>query len=135
MRKTGSKVEQDFYQILRDQTNLPEIINGSIYKTGMRPVDSQEEDAVVTFVSGLDGQIQTGVLVVNVYVPDVVVYGRSLRNSGRCREIEEQLDNVIHQINDPRYDLHLNDMIQTYQEEELNQHFVNAKLNFRLLTV
>ena len=134
MRKTGSAVEQDFYEILKSQTPLPEIITGSIYKRAMRPLDAQTEDAVISFVSGLDGQIQTGVFVVNIYVPDVVINGRSYQNSSRCRELEAALDGIIEQINDSRYDLFLSNMIQTFQEEEFNQHFVNAKLKFRLLT-
>jgi hypothetical protein len=135
MRKTGSNIEQDFYDILKSQTELPSIISGDIYKGGMRPLDASTEDAVIVFVSGLDGQIQTGILVVNIYVPDVVVDGRSFRNSARCRELENSLDQVIQQINDPRYDLSLDDMVQTYPEDEIKQHFVNAKLKFRLITV
>ena len=135
MRKTGSAVEQDFYIILKDQTALPDIITGSIYKRGMRPLDAQTEDAVISFITGLDGQIQTGVFVINIYVPDVVINGRSYQNSARCRELESALDGVIEQIDDPGYDLSLKDMVQTYQEEDLKQHFVNAKLNFRLITV
>lgn len=134
MRKTGSTVEQDFYDIFTLKTSLPEVINGTVYKHGMRPLDAENEDAVITLVAGLDGQIQTGVLAVNIYVPDVVVNGRLFRNSARCREIEQALDEIIGGITDPHYDIWLGDMIQTFQAEGQKQHFINAKLNFRLLT-
>ncbi|WP_010416064.1 hypothetical protein [Anaerophaga thermohalophila] len=133
MKKTGSAIEQDFYDILRS-SQLPGVINGTIYKQGMRPLDAKTEDAVIAFVSGIDGQIQSGVVVVNVYVPDVVYDGRAYRNSARCREIETALNEIIGSINTPMYDCSLNDMIQTFKEEGLGQHFVNAKLNFRLIT-
>jgi hypothetical protein len=135
MRKTGSAVEQDFYDIFTAQTILPGVINGTIYKRGMRPLDADTEDAVISLVAGMDGQIQTGVLVVNVYVPDVVINGRLFRNSSRCREIEQALDEIIVGLSNPQYDIWLGDMIQTFQAEELKQHFINAKLNFRLITI
>ena len=37
----------------------------------MRPRDSSLEDAVVIFTTGLSGQVQTGVLTVNIFVPKI----------------------------------------------------------------
>lgn len=135
MRKTGSIVEQDFYTILKDETNLSALISGGIYKSGMRPVDSKLEDAVVSFAAGLDGQVQAGVVNINIYIPDIIIDGYPYRDSGRCREIEVVLDELLKEINNPIYDLSLSDMIRTFKEEDMNQHFINAKVNFRLITV
>lgn len=133
MRRTGSQIEQDFYAIFKASA-LPGIISGDVYKHGLRPIDSTKEDAVISLISGIDGQIQVGRLVLNIYVPDIESGGRKYRNSARCRALETELDAIIQNINDSRYDVSLSDMLQTYPEPEIEQHFISAKINFRVST-
>ena len=73
MAKTGKQVQGDVYQLLKDST-LYTMISGDVYRNGYRPRDSRLEDAVVIFTAGLPNQIQTGVVTVNIFVPDIDPY-------------------------------------------------------------
>ena len=66
--KTATQIEKDFYRLVKDSP-IAAAIGGHVFRKGTRPRNSKAEDAVVAFVSGFDGQIQDGVVVVNVFVP------------------------------------------------------------------
>lgn len=70
MTKTGKQVQTDIRQMLLGSA-LAEAVSGSVYRNGYRPRDSRMEDIVVTFTAGLAEQIQTGVVTVDIYIPDI----------------------------------------------------------------
>ena len=55
MKKTASQIETDIYKYFKDKINP--LINGQTYRSGVRPLNSQKEDCVISFLTGLDGQI------------------------------------------------------------------------------
>ena len=89
MAKTGKQVQGDVYRLLKDST-LYAMISGDVYRNGMRPRDSRLEDAVVTFTTGFPDQIQTGVVTVNIFVPDVDPYenGVLVEDGERTEQLE-----------------------------------------------
>ena len=89
MAKTSKQVQGDVYKLLRDST-LYTMISGEVYRSGMRPRDSRLEDAVVIFTAGLPTQIQTGIVTVNIFVPDIDPYdnGVLVEDSERTEEVE-----------------------------------------------
>ncbi len=89
MTKTGQQIEDDIFGLVKDSP-LASLINGGVYLFGMRPKDSTKEDAVVKFVQGYDNQIQSGTVVINIYVSDFDAYenGVLVRDITRCTEIE-----------------------------------------------
>lgn len=144
--KTGQQTEDDIYRLVQEVyfplnftlVTIPEIISGTVYKFGMRPKDSQTEDAIVKFVTGFDGQIQEGVVVVNIYVPDFDAYedGVMRKDITRCTELEvvsaEWVKSLTAEKSD--YKFKLAQTIYTEEEPEINQHFVSVRLNFKLTT-
>ena len=68
--KTESAIERDFLQLLKD-SSLASELRGRIYRDEMRPADAKTEDVVFKFIAGTDAQIQEGIVVVNIYVPDL----------------------------------------------------------------
>lgn len=138
MTKTGQQVEDDIYGMLRNSP-IAELITGQVYKYGMRPRDSGSEDAVVKFVTGLDNQIQTGTVVINIYVPDIDPFdnGVLVRDITRCTEIETTartwVKSLTVAVSDYRFSLA--QTIYTEEEEAIGQHFVSIRLNFQLLTI
>ena len=66
--KVETQIEKDFFHFVKESP-ISSAIKGKVYRDGMRPRNSKAEDAVVIFSSGLDGQIQDGVVVLNVFVP------------------------------------------------------------------
>ena len=89
MAKTGKQIQGDIYRFLKNST-LAEQISGEVYRSGIRPRDSQQEDAVVTFTAGLPDQIQTGVVTINIYVPDIDFddNGTWVEDGARTEEME-----------------------------------------------
>lgn len=133
MAKTSKQIQGDIYQLLRDST-LYTMISGEVYRAGMRPRDSQQEDAVVIFTAGIPSQIQTGVVTVNVFVPDVDPYnnGVLVEDSERTEKIESLaqawVDSLTAEVSN--YKFRLQQTIYTEYEQEIKQHFVVVKLAY-----
>jgi len=133
MIRTSKQVQGDIYQFLKDST-LSSMISGAVYRNGMRPRDSRKEDAVVTFVAGLPGEVQTGVVVVNIYVADVDPWdnGALVEDSGRTEEIELAAAEWVESLTCARsdYKFGLAATIQTYEDAPIHQHFVSVRIKY-----
>ena len=70
MIKTEQQIERDFYSFIKE-SSLGKAIKGSIYRPDMRPADAKTEDLVVKFYTGIDEQIQSGTVIIDIYIPDV----------------------------------------------------------------
>lgn len=138
MTVTGQQIEDDLYGLLGNSP-LRSFIGGGIYRYGMRPRDSKKEDATVKFVTGLDGGIQTGVAVINIYVPDVYDSASRVmnRNVDRCRAIEAEANRWVKSLTADKTDylFSLAQTVYTEEEPETEQHFVTVRIKFALLTV
>lgn len=90
MAKTGKQIQSDVLALLKS-SSLPALISGKVYRKGYRPRDSKAEDAIVIFTAGLPGQVQTGVVTINIYVPDIDPYenGVLVENGQRCETLEK----------------------------------------------
>ncbi|MCL1932845.1 MAG: hypothetical protein FWF53_03385 [Candidatus Azobacteroides sp.] len=139
MAKTGQQIEDDVYETVKTGP-LASVISGGVYKYGTRPRDSKKEDIIVKFVSGSGGEdpIQSGTVVVNIYVPDLDPYenGVSVRDISRCTEIENAANDWVKSLtaNKSNYLFRTVQTIYTEEAAEINQHFVSVKLRFRLTT-
>ena len=132
--KTGSEIEADVYAIINAST-LKTAITGMIYKDGMRPLGALTQDAVVSFMTGLDAQIQTGALNLNIYVSDIDNgSGLLVKNGSKCRSLEIMANALIQGLKPTEYRFSLGATIQTFPAEGISQHFVNCKIKYQLLT-
>ena len=135
MRKTGLEIEADVYTLVKNSA-VKTAISGSLYRDGMRPLNATTEDAVVSFLAGLDGEIQTGVLNLNIYTPDIVSKDFKVKNITRLVALEAIVNTFIQSLSvSSSYKFELDKMIQTFKAEGIDQHFVNARIKFRLLTI
>lgn len=130
---TSKKVEGDFRRFLID-SDLAKGLSGQVYRNGMRPRDSRKEDAVVIFTSGLPDEIQTGVITINIYVPDLDGNGTGVleQDGQRLEEIERAAQDWVESLTANRscYRISLRQSIHTMEEPEINQHFVVVKLGY-----
>jgi hypothetical protein len=134
MRKTGGEIEEEVYDLI-DKSTIKTTITGNLYRSGMRPPNAETEDAVVSFLTGLDGQIQTGVLILNLYVPDIVSNDIIVKNTSRCTELEKLVNSFIQsQSVSGNYLFELEKTIQTFKAEGIEQHFVNCRIKYQLST-
>lgn len=135
---TGQQIEDSIYRLLKN-SSLQGLISGGVYKFGTRPKDSKKEDAVVKFVTGLPGQIQTGSVVVNIYVPDVDYTGTGVlvKDIARCTDLEVAADAWVETLTVEKSDFQfkLMNTIYTEAESEIEQHFVSVRLKFKLSTI
>ena len=135
MKKTASQIEADLYKYFKDKINP--LINGQTYRNGVRPLNSQKEDCVIAFLTGLDGQYQTGVININIFVLMVKNNDNQyMKDFVRCDAIEQALMPIIEEAETDlrNYRLQLHQMIQTFEETDINQFFINAKIKFRYNT-
>jgi len=134
MSKTGKQIQGDVYSLLKASA-LSSMISGEVYRKGMRPRDSKLEDAVVIFTGGFAGEIQTGVVTVNIFVPDIDPRqdGVLTEDGGRTEELERAADEWVKTLTASRgcYRFRLAQTITTEEEPEINQHFVVVKLRYR----
>ena len=135
MKKTASQIETDIYKYFKDKIDT--LINGQTYRNGVRPLNSQKEDCVISFLTGLDGQYQTGVININIFVPTVKNNDNQYRkNFVRCDAIERALMPIIEESKTAlrNYRLTLHQLIQTFEDTYIKQFFINAKVKFRYNT-
>lgn len=129
MRKTGLEIESYIYDLIAGELS----INGSTYRAGTRPFDSVKEDAVVGFLSGRDGWdgfSQVGIVIVNVYVPDIVVKSpHTIRNVGRLTELSRELLEVISAHKTGDYLLET-DSTPTIEQDK-GCHFISLRIKYR----
>lgn len=137
MKKTGSSFEEDIYKQLLT-SNLAKGISGKVYRKGMRPRNSIKEDVIVTYKTGLDGQIQNGFIVVNTYVPDILSGMDKLQDISRCKSIEILSSQFVETLKISGYKFELTNNIQSFQLEEsakdYEQHFVHIEIYFEYVT-
>lgn len=133
MAKTGKQVQGDIYRLFKGST-LYTMISGDVYRNGYRPRDSRLEDAVVTFTAGLPDQIQTGVVTVNIFVPDIDPYdnGVFVEDGRRTEELERLAQAWVDSLTAAVscYKFKLMQTIYTEEEAEINQHFIVVKLAY-----
>lgn len=134
MAKTGKQIQGDIYRMLKTST-LATAISGEVYRNGLRPRDSQKEDAIVIFTTGTPDEIQEGVVTVNIYVPDIDPYdnGVTVEDSERTEELEQLADEWVNSLTADKscYKFRLMQTIYTEDEAAINQHFVVIKLQYR----
>ncbi len=136
MAKTAKDIQSDFLALLKGSA-LESEVNGKVYRDGLRPRDSRKEDIVVIFSSGDDdGQIQTGIVTLNIYVPDITPYrdGTLVENAARTATLERAAQEWYESIRGakPEYLFRLYNTIHTGMEECIHQHFVVVQIKFRL---
>ena len=135
MKKTASQIESDVYKYFKDKINP--LINGQTYRLGVRPLSSQQEDCVLAFLTGLDGEYQSGMFNINIFVPMIKNNDNQYRkNFVRCEAIERALMPIIEESKTAlhNYKLQLHQMIQTFEDTDIKQFFINAKVKFRYNT-
>lgn len=135
MARTSKQVQGDIYRLLR-QSTLASVVSGKVYHAGQRPRDSRMEDAIIIFTAGVPGQIDEGVVTLNIYCPDIdpAESGVWVEDMERTAELEELAGEwVQHHLSASHtsYRFRLMQTIYTEAEPSIQQHFVVVKLAYR----
>lgn len=134
--KSTIEIESDMFAALYNF--VCGMIRGTFYSKGLRPTDSQEEDAVLTITSASAEQIQDGEAVLNVFVPDMDNgSGRLVPSKERLKEVSIAMGDVVSVLNreiGPDYEFHLKGSIDTIECADIHQHAVSAVISFNYVT-
>lgn len=138
MEKTEKQIEKDVFRIIRN-SELRNAIGGTIYREGMRPKNAATEDIVVKFLTGIDGQEQSGIVLVHIYVPNIPSVsgdGELVENITRIGQLQEIVNQVIGNGNleDAEYLFEKDGTPKSYEAEGVEQHFINVRLHYRRKT-
>ena len=146
---TGCEIENFLYEgmkaiIASDRASDSPVVNpalsGGVYYRGTRPLQREQggtdrEDIVVACTDGDEHQIQKGVCVVDIYVPDITVAsGAHMRNKQRTDMLEswaKTLPSLLTRSGDIYFTR--SSMVLTRSEDAIHQHYVSLKMDFRLL--
>jgi len=135
--KTETQIETDFYRIIKS-SQIPSIINGKVYRRGMRPLDSQKEDCIVQFLSGQNGQLQEGVLNMNIFVPKILI-GSNTNKVEDLKRVEELEIAIMELFTDkafenPYYLVEVNETPQTIDYADIEQTCINTRIHYTRTT-
>ncbi len=136
--RTGQEVEDAVFGLLKD-SSISGKITGDVMLHGIRPRESQVEDAVVKFVAGLPEQIETGIVVVNIFVPDIDAYGNGqfVPDKGRLTELEQYAAEWVEELKKKQtvsgFQFALADTIHSTEFLEKQEHFVVIRLKYKAL--
>lgn len=135
MVKTAEEILEDVFERIKD-SDLANTLSGVVCFEGARPQDSKLEDAVLIFTSGDTEQVQEGIVTLNIYVPDKEKKGIYRKDIPRCREVSKLTNKWIEELIEQSADylFERNGVVSTNSEEEIHQHFVVAKLKYKLVT-
>lgn len=135
--RTAKEIQGDFLRLV-EASPMADIINGGVYRHGMRPRDSKLEDITVSFVSGMASQMQTGIIALCIFVPDIDPYGNGVyvEDGARTEVLERAAQDWIdsNPASGMDYALRLQDTITTVEEPDTKQHFVSVMLHYNLFT-
>ena len=137
MARTAHKIQGDIKRLI-ENSDLAKAVSGKVYRgdgeNGERPRDSRLEDIVVIFTAGIPDQIHEGVVTVNIFVPDIDVYGKGelVEDGKRCEELESEAEKWYRGLRGKSdYLISLEDTIHTSYAPELHQHFIVVSLRYR----
>lgn len=132
MAKTETQIERDFYLIAK--THLGSVIRGTVYRRGQRPDNAKTEDCIAKFLGGVDEQIQTGTVVLNIYVPYIPYQdGRKGEDLTRIAELEEAVNDILAEIEDTDYDIKTETTPKSYEMDDIEQSIIAVRLRFNRL--
>lgn len=131
--KTGEEIESDIYTYFKNA--LAGQVSGYVYRKDARPTSRGNfEDVVVSFLTGLGEQIQTGVVVVNCYVP-YLINGDDYRvkDVRRTTEVARMLLDVVKNHKTSDYSLWTERTIETVEEENVSKVILRIKYKYNTL--
>lgn len=131
--KTAIDIERDFIDII-NRSKLAKELKGGIYRKELRPINSDKEDLVISLLSGEDGQIQSGIVIASIYVPDVDYKGRYVIDMQRIGILEK----LIHPITEDElseYSISLHSTPHTIKIEGINQHMISIQFYYEYLNI
>lgn len=127
--KTDIDIKDDIYQFIKG-TELANAVTGKIDKTS-RPTGSTMEDIIISVEENMNDDIQSALVVVNIYVSDLLRDNQYIENTIRLRKLcslAKSLLEVGH-VNDARFYLQSQRVKKVKGSD--NEHYIENKLIYK----
>lgn len=132
--KTEKQIEKDIFRIIK-ASHINTMIGGTLYRKGMRPRNANTEDAVVAFLSGLDGQFQTGVVLLNIYVPMTQnASSDKITDISRVETLEAAVKDFFDECSEVNYLFELRETPYSEDLDEIEQTRINVRIHYTRTT-
>lgn len=132
--KTEKQIEKDIFRIIK-ASPINTMIGGTLYRKGMRPRNAKTEDAVVAFLSGLDGQFQTGVVLLNIYVPMTQnASSDKITDISRVETLEAAVKDFFDECSEVNYLFELRETPYSEDLDEIEQTRINVRIHYTRIT-
>jgi len=132
--KTEIEIERDFYTLIKN-SQLGAAIRGSLYRSEMRPANADGEDLIVKFLAGNDEQIQSGTMILNLYVPDIdSAGGRKVADKKRIGELQRHILDFVENCDDTEYWIKTDGTPYSTYNPDIEQHLIVTRLKFQRLS-
>lgn len=132
--KTEKQIEKDIFRIIK-ASPINTMIGGTLYRKGMRPRNAKTEDAVVAFLSGLDGQFQTGVVLLNIYVPMTQnASSDKITDISRVDTLETAVNDFFDECSEVNYLFELRETPYSEDLDEIEQTRINVRIHYKRTT-
>jgi hypothetical protein len=132
--KTEKQIEKDIFRIIK-ASPINTMIGGTLYRKGMRPRNANTEDAVVAFLSGLDGQFQTGVVLLNIYVPMTQnASSDKITDISRVETLEAAVKDFFDECSEVNYLFELRETPYSEDLDEIEQTRINVRIHYTRTT-
>lgn len=132
--KTEKQIEKDIFRIIK-ASSINTMIGGTLYRKGMRPRNAKTEDAVVAFLSGLDGQFQTGVVLLNIYVPMTQnASSDKITDISRVETLEAAVKDFFDECSEVNYLFELRETPYSEDLDEIEQTRINVRIHYTRTT-
>lgn len=132
--KTEKQIEKDIFRIIK-ASPINTMIGGTLYRKGMRPRNAKTEDAVVAFLSGLDGQFQTGVVLLNIYVPMTQnASSDKITDISRVETLEDTVKDFFDECSEVNYLFELRETPYSEDLDEIDQTRINVRIHYTRTT-
>ena len=129
--KTENEIERDFYTLVKN-SDLGAAIRGTVYRSEMRPANADSEDLIVKFLAGTDEQIQTGTVILNIYVPDIDFQdGRKVEDKERIGTPQSLIREFIKNCDSVDYDIKSDGTPYSTQNPDIEQHLIVSRIKFK----
>lgn len=133
--KNDINIEEDVYIVAK--SFFDGILGGKVYREGCRPIDSQQEDAVVSIPFADVEQIQNSGVYINVYVIDKKKSGRYVPDKTRLTEISDMTEDLLMELNSKyigEYDFEIEKTTKIFAEPSIKQHRVSINFSIKRIT-
>lgn len=128
--KTDVEIIDDVFSHLKD-TGIKSSISGDIHKW-KRPMESVNEDIVISVLANANGQKQEAFVNVNLYVPDIKRKTQFEPDTTRLRTLCKTCEAALESVHGKGYRLTLAEQ-RVIDVSDLHEHMINNKLLYQII--